>query len=350
VSYTISKPIKWAAACAVAGLCGGGTALGATGDFDLHGFGYQNYYQTTANTYYDADQKGSWDNNFLALIGTFTINDRAKVWAQLETSSDDTTHFTWFFVDYQFTDNLRAHVGRVKLPLGIYNEFIDTKFLQVTSLEPALYRAEANFVEDSYNGVGLDYDQSLGAAGALTWQAYGGNTFIEDPPPDAKDRRAYGGRIIYVTPVDGLRFLLSAYQTQVQLLPSDKMVNEQRWIASADFVSNGWDIKSEYGDHKFQGVDSDAYYVQIARAISEKWTPFAQYNYVTLDKALSSSDSYSQKIWVLGIDYRVRSNIRLRFEDQFNSGYALPVATGEVPVGAGKRNWELFIAGINFVF
>ena len=105
---------------------------------EMHGYGYQDYLQANGNTYLGADGKGSWDNNFLGLVGAVSLNDKSKLWAQLQASSTDQNRFTWFFVDYQFSNQLRGHVGRVKLPMGLYNEVIDAKYLQVSQLEPSM--------------------------------------------------------------------------------------------------------------------------------------------------------------------------------------------------------------------
>jgi hypothetical protein len=78
--------------------------------------------------------------------------------------------------------------------------------------------------------------------------------------------------------------------------------------------------------------------------------PFARYERVNLDTHLESSDSYSQKILVIGVNYKLLSNVSLRIENHFNRGYALPVASGEVPADQGARTWNLFVAGIHVLF
>jgi predicted porin len=317
---------------------------------ELHGYGSQDYLQATHNTYLNADSKGSWDDNFLGLVGTVTLNDASKLWAQLETSTLDATRFTWFFVDYQFSDTVRAHVGRVRYPLGLYNEIIDSKFLQQSSLEPALYQQAADMVHDSYTGAGVDYRQSLGANGSILWQAYGGNTYDEDPPVNSRDRRAGGGRVTYQTPVDGLRFMVSGYYTDVEILATQRYTGETRWIVSGDYLHGDWDIKSEYGAHSLKGVDSYAYYAQVGRNFGERFTVFARYDRFVADKSRAASDSYSQRIFVAGLNYKLSSNISLRLENQFNHGYALPVASGEMAPGSGRPDWDLIVAGVHFIF
>lgn len=320
-----------------------------TGSFEIHGYGTQDYLQASGNQYLGADNHGSWDSNFLGLVGAVTVNDKSKLWAQLEASSTEHVAFTWFFLDYDFSDAARAHVGRVKYPLGLYNETIDAKFLQVSSLEPALYQSAADVVHDSYNGAGFDYEQSLGSAGTITWQVYGGNTFDRNPPTESRDRRAYGGRITYQTPINGLRLMVSGYTTQVEILATAIMVDEHRFITSVDYTPGAWDVKSEYGVHSLQGVTGQAWYAQFGRTFG-KWMPFARYDYVTTDKAQKSSDSFSQKIVVIGLNYKLESNVSLRIENHFNRGYALPVASDEVAPGAGKRDWNLLVLGVHFMF
>src|SRR5690348_16814995 len=91
------------AACAIAGVVysAGAGAVQVGDELEIHGYGSQDYLQASRNTYLGADHRGTWDNNFLGLVGTVTLNDRSKLWAQLETSSSEPTRFTWFFVDYQ---------------------------------------------------------------------------------------------------------------------------------------------------------------------------------------------------------------------------------------------------------
>jgi hypothetical protein len=317
--------------------------------FAVHGFGYQDYAQASDNTYLGADDHGSWDNNFLGLVLTAVVNDRSEVWAQLEATTDEGTRFTWFFVDYQVSENLRAHVGRVKMPLGFYNETIDAKFLQVTQLEPSLYQTAADIVHDAYHGVGIDYEWEL-ANGHVTWQLYGGNVYDVDPPEDSRDRRVVGGRVTYRTPVPGLRLMLSTYRTQVEVLADGTFSNEDRVIGSVEYLCERCDIKAEYATHEFLGVSSHAYYLQARYSIDDKWAPYVRYDTAVLDEDLSSDPSYYQKTFVVGVQYRMADSLTLRLENHFNHGYGLPVSSGEVAAGAGAVNWNLAVAGINFSF
>jgi hypothetical protein len=353
---------------------GGPTAADAQDErLTIHGFGYQDYRQSSSNSYLGADRRGTWDNNFLGLVLTGTINDRSQVWAQLQASSTEQARFTWVFVDYRISDALRAHVGRVKFPFGIYNEFIDTKSLQLSVVEPSAYSGPADMGYDAYNGAGLDYELGLGAAGRLTLQGFFGN--IYNPPPSTtsppfgnpiddkiephNDRRIFGGKLAWETPVDGLRLLLSANRAAVEstaLKPTlGKMVQEDRWIASVDFTRGDLDLKAEYNRHAFPGIDgfpgvtNHAWYLQAGYGFGN-WTPYIRYDTAVTDNTRSSDPSFFQNTWLTGVNFKLSRNLNLRGEVHFNHGYALPVVAGETAQGTGSTDWKMLAVSINFMF
>ena len=278
-----------------------------------------------------------------------TLTDKSKLWAQLEDTSTDGASFTWVFVDYELSDSVRLHAGRVKMPLGFYNEIIDAKPLQPAALEPSLYQSAADMVHDSYQGVGVDYELD-GAGGHALLQAYGGNVYDRKLAVDTRDRRAFGGRITYRTPLDGLTFMASAYRTQVQTLATGAISNEDRGILSVGYLADAWDIKAEYGARKVLGVTSDAWYVQGAYALSEHWKPYVRHDYVVTDRRLRGDPSYQQSAWVAGVGYRINDALGLKLENHFNSGYGLPVAEGSVLPGTGTKAWNLLLVAADFQF
>ena len=334
----------------LAGLLGAGDAAAVElgSDVELHAFGSQDYAQTTDNAYLGASRKGTWDDNFLGLVTAVTITQKSKLWAQLETSNSDGTRFTWAFVDYEFSDNIQLHVGRVRFPLGLYNEIIDTKLLQLSSIEPSIYQTAADFVHDSYTGAGFDYRKSV-LGGSILVQVYGGQPYDPDNSRSLHDRNMYGSRLTYDTPLSGLRFMASFFRGHVEIVSTAASVPEQRIILSADYQSNDWDAKAEFATHHFLGVSSNGYYLQLGRTFLDKWVPFARYEVVNLDRARQNA-SFSQKATVFGLGYKIISNVAVRAEAHLNRGYALPVASGEIQPGAGVPNWTLFVVGIHFTF
>jgi hypothetical protein len=366
----------WAAAATLA-TCASG-AMAQEDRFSFHGFGNQDFWKSSSNSFDGSGDKGTWDNNFLAVDVSATINDRSKAWAQLETSTNGGTFFTWFFVDYNFNDDLRAHVGAVKFPIGIYNEYIDARALQMSVLLPVVYSQEADLVHDAYEGVGLDYDWHLGSSGKIVLQGYFGNNYSPaaasgpsvpfpaqqqqgDLQAGTNDERTFGGRVTWETPVNGLRFLLSANTVLIETTAGNGQIPgqtgyENRDMASVDYVNDTLDVKAEIMNHRVPGLSgyadltSRAWYVQVGYLGIDRWTPYVQYDNLVTDTSKSSDPSYYERDFVVGTNFKIRDNLNFRVEEHFNHGYALPVAAGETEVDAGKATWNLFAASVNFMF
>ena len=333
------------------------SAVYAADQLEIHGYGHQGYLQTTDNTYLGADTNGTWDYNALALVFTAKIDDKSKVWAQLHNTSK-TTRLDWVFLDFQVNNNLVARVGQIKMPFGLYNEIRDIEFLHLSTLNQALYSEAAEIAHEAYRGAAIVYDHDFGG-GRLSWDAYLGEVAENNLLVTTKNRRLVGGRVTYKTPVDGLRFMASAYSNKLDDTVAAKQGTKEAWLLSADYTNNNWDLKAEYAnmDNSLEGKSSKSYYAQAGYTFAEKWTPFVRYDYITTDKTQSADPSYYQKTTSLGVGYKINNSAILRVENNWNSGYALPVAstlTGqsapEVAAGAGKTDWNMFAASISFIF
>lgn len=337
-------------AFAAVGLQSAAHAVNIGDRVEIHGYGHQGFLQSNDNPYLGADSKGTWDFNALALVFTAKIDDKATIWAQLHSTSKE-TRFDWTFLDYQVNNNLTARVGQIKLPLGLYNEIRDIEFLHLATLNPALYSDAAEIAHEAYRGAAVVYTHDFGG-GSLAWDAYGGEVADFDAADTLKNGRLLGGRVTYKTPLEGLRFMASAFRNkQENTLEATKGTN-RAWVLSGDYVNNNWDLKAEYGtvNHGLEGKKAMTYYTQAGYTFMEKWTPFVRYDYITTDKTRRSDPSFYQKTATLGVGYKLNSGVSLRLENHWNRGYALPVASAEVAVGAGKPDWKMLAASVQFIF
>ncbi len=331
--------------------------------FSINGYGFQDYRQTNSNFFEGASQRGTWDNNFIGIVMSTRFTARDTVWAQLQANSTEQARFTWMFVDHRFNDNLSVHVGRVKFPYGLYNEFIDNKWLQLSAVLPSAYSGAADMGYDAYSGVGVDW-----TSGSLFTQVYGGNIYVPDPAADDHaDRRLIGTRLTWNTPYDGLRFMISANEAQIEYNvnvgtgPSTALTQlgrEDRAMLSVDYVSDRFDIKGEYNYHKVPFLPllvgssnqiSNAWYVQGGYKMG-LWTPYARFDSFQADQLNTSDPSSYQKDWVIGVNYKINDNVNARIEDHIIRGYGLPVGSGEVTAGSGQKNWNLMATEVNFLF
>jgi len=341
-------------------------AAGAHADdkFTVNGYGYQDYRLTNNNFFEYASQRGTWDHNAFAVVMSAKVSDRDTAWAQLQASSIDPaglTRFTWMFLDHRFSDNLSGHVGRIKFPVGLYTEFIDNKALQLSAVIPYAYSGSADMSYDAYSGVGLDW-----TTGSLFTQIYGGNVYNPIPTNDHANRRLIGTRITWTTPLEGLRFLISANETSLEgnpnlTIPQDppemsQLGKEDRAMFSVDYVSDRFDIKGEYNYHKtppFANLSQtttsiqNAWYVQGGYKMG-LWTPYARYDSFQADQHDTSDPSKYQKDWVLGVNYKINDYVNARIEDHIISGYAM--SQPNTPADVPATNWNMLAAEVNFMF
>lgn len=357
------------AVCIATSLVGAANSYAEEDRFTFNMFGNQDFRRSTANSYLGADSTGTWDNNFLGLVVSGKANEKTRVWAQLQATTTLSPRFTWMFADYQVNENVSTHVGRIKFPFGLYNETISNQALRPSISEPVVYaHGAADMTYDAYHGVGVDWH--LGSS--LLAQAFGGNIFVqpEDKETTLRDVNVIGGRLTYNTPVDGMRLMVSANRTTVEAMvvpgvglpgnPTGEKAKEDRAMLSFDYMAHEWDIKAEYNYHKTPAlltqvppqtsdIKAKAYYFQVAYDIG-KYTPYARYDYLNTDTTATNDPVQYQKIYVIGVGYKVADNVNLRVEQDFNHGYALANDETQALGLTPKLDWNTTMISANFMF
>ncbi|MDX1251894.1 MAG: hypothetical protein IDH49_06530 [Gammaproteobacteria bacterium] len=126
----------------------------------IYGYGHQAYLRTSENAYLEADKKGDWGYGVLALVIAATLDDKTKVWMHLHNTAEK-TRMDWAYVDRQVSAGLSLRAGQIKMPVGLYNEIRDIKFLQLSTLIPALYQEATRITDEAYRGIGLNYNHDI---------------------------------------------------------------------------------------------------------------------------------------------------------------------------------------------
>lgn len=245
----------------VAALANGWLSAVEINDINIHGSisagaAYSNKY----NFYGETADKVDLNNLEAIVNGTYQWNNGIR--AGLQAYAYDIGGYSdilldWANVDYAFKPWLGARVGRNKLPQGLYNDTQDLDQVRVfanlpLSFYPKTYRSILN----SYDGLGLYGNISLGAAGSLDYQVYGGRgdnvsegTFLIDgldnSRNDAKEWNIdliQGASLFWNLPVDGLR-LGSSYT----YIPDTDVIGQ---LPPNPFIPPGADLTSNV-----EGVD-----------------------------------------------------------------------------------------------
>ena len=172
--------------------------------------------------------------------------------------------FDWAYLDYHWQDWLGFRAGRLKIPYGLYNEIQDIDAARVPVLLPqSVYPLQTQqflFAQTGAEVYGFARDRALGA---IDYRIFGGTTSIDAStltPPGAGAQLAFnvpalfGERLIWETPLDGLRFSASAEAIQLDTtayvtgLPSPIHIDNQSvlWVGSAEYARDDWVFTAEY--------------------------------------------------------------------------------------------------------
>lgn len=275
-----------AAAVLVAGLALAHTTAHADGDIDVlgtplesHGFVSQGFILSTSNNYLaDETTHGSFEFSEAAINFTLQLTDRLRTGMQLFAhdlgrSGDYRATFDWYYLDYHWQDWLGVRVGRVKLPFGLYNDTSDIDAARVPVLLPgSIYPPQNRDYLLALTGVDLYGYRVLCRGGALDYHLYGGTIFVpfETQPGspvavlDAKVPYVAGGRLLWETPLEGLR--LGASVQGLELDTDDLTLADSTpfyydisailAVASAEYQHDDLLLAAEYA-RWFLDVDSD---------------------------------------------------------------------------------------------
>lgn len=205
-------------------------------DIEIHGFLSQGYIKTTRQNDFPVSNSGKGSFNF----NDFAINFSKEIVPGLRAGlqllamdrgsyGNDKVTLDWAFGDYRLTDWLGFRAGKIKMPLGLYNESRDNDALRTFIFLPE--NEYYDYERDSVNaitGASVYGSVDLGTPGTVNYQLQIGTTPI---PVDGASARNYSAYISTVeapltttdikagtafvhhlewrTPVDGLRTTFS---------------------------------------------------------------------------------------------------------------------------------------------
>jgi hypothetical protein len=244
--------------------------LGNEGDLasvEVHAFASQGFIFTTKNNYLaDNTTHGSFQFSEIGLNFTKSLSDNLRMGLQLfaqdlgPTGSFD-ANVDWFYLDYRWKDWLGFRAGRVKIPFGLYNEINDVDSARVPILLPqSVYPVEnTNFLLAQTGGEIYGYLSSR-AAGALEYRLYGGTILVDTLIPPGTPYQVQdlyvpyvaGGRVVWETPLEGLRFAGSVQALKINAalvaseMPVTVTIPAELWVASAEYSAHDLLVSAEY--------------------------------------------------------------------------------------------------------
>ena len=358
---------------------------------EIHGFVSQGAFKTNSNNYLARDSvDGSLEFseagiNFTKAFGDLRIG--LQLFARdLGAIGDYKPQLDWYYLDYRVADWLGLRAGRLKLPLGLYNETSDIDSARVPVLLPqSLYPTQSRDYFLAQTGGELYGLLSLGVAGALDYRAYGGTIFIDVPSYSAAGSTSvripylYGGRLMWRTPLQGLQAGASAQELRLDVhytpsgdvlatfpmpLPPDFKGNVELevpvtiFVASIEYAAHDLSLSAEYLREWVEVESSlpevypesettaEGFYLMASYHVTSWFTPGAYYSlsYPNVEDR-NGRDAYQHDV-ALSLRYDLTDHWLLKLEGHYMSGTATldPALNDDTPRSELARDWSAFFA------
>jgi len=378
-----------------------------TGAVDINGFVSQGYLRSTENNFLGPDSiNGTTQFSEIGLTATSQLSDKLRVGMQvlsrdLGQEGNNDIRLDWGFGDYRFDDWAGVRLGKIKMPIGLYNEGRDSDFLRAMAFLPqSVYDEKRRNMLVAINGGSVYGNVQLGLVGDIDYQLFYGETnFPDDATPligfkklasmnsgglaviglDVNNHYFRGGSLVYNTPLEGLRVGASTFEceTEFTFSFSDNSSGKGRvsmnpfYVASLEYANQHLMLSSEFMEFDLERtilgndmgvVTSQGYYVLLTWYLNNQWSVSALYDVFYNDK-----DDKDGANWVamglpdylgwrkdagLGVRYDVNSNWTLKAEYHVVDGAGMDLAlyNPATPMGQLEQDWEYYAVKASFNF
>lgn len=370
-------------------------------DLEIHGFATQGYIKTSENNFFGDSESGSFDFRELGINASTEPLPNMRLAGQLlsrkagEISDGDVE------VDFALADvTLRSDekgsvgvmVGRIKNPLGLYNEARDVTFLRPgVTIPQVVYYEKLRDLFLSSDGAALDIDLFYEHVNANLYVAMGeprvdenveaaflGSTFEGDLEPDGL---SFLGRVLFERPDGKFKAGLSVSKLSMQFkrsaidpLPSGD-IDALYGIASMQWSGKSWALTTEYmrepikwngfHDTLFDDYRSTAegYYLQFALRAADSVEIMTRYGEIFADRNDRSGKDFSRKtfgtvpahsryskIMTAGVRWDITRDVMLRAEYQRHNGTFILSSRENPDPNDTEPDWDLFALELSYRF
>ncbi|MEY2934403.1 MAG: hypothetical protein RL033_5152 [Pseudomonadota bacterium] len=348
---------------------------------EIHGFVSQGYIRSVSNNYLTRtdSSRGSFEFAELGINFTQPLSDNLRAGIQLFSRDlgalgNYSIKADWFYLDFRWADWLGVRAGRTKLPFGLYNESNDVDGARVPILLPqSVYPIRSRDYLLAQTGVELYGRLSSGSLGALDYRLYGGTIFLELNTTASAEGQVlelrvpylFGGRLMWETPIDGLRVGASAQKLRLDALgvqnatPLEVKLPVVLWVASLEYAADPLTLAVEYGRWHAERtstapevaprvtVDNERAYAMAAVRVTDWLEPGAYYSVYFPNVKDRTGTAAQQHDLALSLRFDLQANWLFKLEGHYMVGTAdvdrlLNVTlAGATPL---ERNWAVFLA------
>jgi hypothetical protein len=270
---------------------------------EIHGFGGWAYGDTDGNRYDIATEDGEYRNADFTLNLTASPIERLRLVGQIETALDRNeteVEIDYAFMEWAFSDALRFRAGRIKQPIGLYNEIFDVGTLRPFFRLPQSLYGPNGISSQGYNGLGVTGIRYWASHWGLQYDAYVGEIdgeisfagVLAQPGEELMDRvmrdfrvtNLVGMRLNIHTPREGLLFGISAYVgTQDQLVIDNDGGQRDVYGAHVEYLGEKWWLRGEVLHYGIDLYSEDGVYGEAAYKLTDHWQVAARYDWWDFD-------------------------------------------------------------------
>lgn len=307
----------------------------------LYGFVNVGYGVSEDHQHRGVPKSGTLDLHTIALQARISPNRRNEFVLQLanekvgvspsnELRSD--LEVDWLYYHHRLSNGETSiRLGRVPLPVGIYNEIKDVGVLLPFYRPSGVLYGDGTWTSDSVDGLVLshrfvtpkwsfDADLYYGEWDRIETDGVGGI--------DVADiKNALGFWLWINTPVDGLRFGLGGNRFDASggvFLAPGVTDREETVYYSLDADFDRFRLRAEYSKREFTGGNWNPFYVELDVGITERLRASALYDTGELLFEIpffATFDGKVEEIYGLGARFYVKPNLVVKLERQWFEGY-----------------------------
>jgi len=260
----------------------------------------------------------------------------------------------WIFYQHRFGSDSSVKIGRMPIPLGIYNEIRDVGTALPFYRPPRSFYGEGSLTTETVDGILLSHKLGFGDAWGLSGDVYYGNWDGHDVSQNViKMMDTIGFQLFLDTPVSGLRLGVGGIQFESDPNPTLPSLDWQDFHGSvqASFGRVQGEIEYRHGFARPRTgkalYDVKVGYVRLGVALTEKLILQSEYDSLKFKTSALPGEIDYDDDKALGLVYRFRPDLVLKAEHHWNEGFFLEIPVN--PLGtAPKTRFGILSLAVSF--
>jgi hypothetical protein len=313
----------------------------------IHGFLTQAYGISDGHQYLGIPSHGTADYRSAALLFRYDATDRDVFAVQFSHERLGLSplgalvpevDIDWIFYEHRFGDHTVARVGKIKSPLGIYNEIRDVGTLLPLYRPPLALYGEEKYRSETVDGVMVGHRVPLGSwelevdgfFGSWGFAQYDNQTIAEVSP-------GAGAQVWLQTPLDGLRVGGAALRLRTRNTlgtPPDFEDDQFLWHTAVDGTFSRFFVRGESFRIGFGATSvgykghMEGYYGEAGLALTEKTSLIGQAEWlaIAIDVAEPPQQPFDvtvDRTYTLGVRYQPTPTLAFKAEAHRYRGYSI---------------------------